>query len=106
MESGWELVPDLLRRLVDRRPEGQLLLGFAALAGSEEQLLSRGREKLLAKGCDLLMVNPIDRPGQGLESLKNGGWLLGPADQVEACATQHKLALAHQLLNRLRKLAA
>ena len=106
MESGWELVPDLLRRLACRRPEGQLVLGFAALAGSEEQLLSRGREKLLTKGCDLLMVNPIDRPGQGLESCQNGGWLLGPAEQIEACAPQHKLALAHHLLDRLRRLAS
>ncbi|QNJ18698.1 phosphopantothenoylcysteine decarboxylase / phosphopantothenate--cysteine ligase [Synechococcus sp. A18-25c] len=106
MESGWELVPDLLGQLAGRRPEGQLVLGFAALAGSEEHLLSRGREKLLSKGCDLLMVNPIDRPGQGLESSQNGGWLLGPAEEIEACPPQHKLELAHHLLNCLRRLAA
>ena len=106
MESGWQLVPDLLGQLAGRRPEGQLVLGFAALAGSEEHLLSRGREKLLSKGCDLLMVNPIDRPGQGLESSQNGGWLLGPAEEIEACPPQHKLELAHHLLNCLRRLAA
>ena len=46
MESGWELVPDLLRRLVDRRPEGQLLLGFAALAGSKSSC-----SPLVARSC-------------------------------------------------------
>ncbi len=104
MEVGWELVPDLLSRLVNRRPKDQLVLGFAAMAGSEQQMLSRGRDKLRAKGCDLMMVNPIDRPGQGLGSAWNGGWLLGPAEQIEACAMEHKLGLAHKLLDRLSAL--
>ena len=104
IEGGWSLVPDLLEGLVRSRPQGQALLGFAALAGTDEQLLERGRQKLRAKGCDLLMVNPVDRPGQGLESDQNAGWLLGPGDRCQICPLEDKLELAHRLLDRLLEL--
>ena len=101
MQDGWQLVPDLLQGLVSRRSAGQSLLGFAALAGPDEQLLELGRSKLHAKGCDLLMVNPIDRPGQGLDSSLNAGWLLGPGDRHQQCPLEDKLVLSHRLLDRL-----
>lgn len=104
MAQGWEPVPDLLQSLGARRSSQQHLLGFAALAGDDETLLRRGREKLQAKGCDLLMVNPVDRPDQGLDSDLNGGWLLGPGEREEAIPAVHKLALAHDLLDRLSQL--
>ena len=104
MEDGWQLVPDLLQGLVSRRVEGQSLLGFAALAGTEQQLLELGRSKHRAKGCDLLMVNPIDRPGQGLDSALNSGWLLGPGDRHQQCPLEDKLVLSHRLLDRLLEL--
>ena len=66
LSDGWELVPDLLKGLTARRPAGQSILGFAAMTGEDAELLRRGEEKRLRKGCDLMMVNPIDRPGQGL----------------------------------------
>ncbi len=100
MQSGWQEVPDLLRGLVLRRPPGQRLLGFAALTGSDDELLARGEEKRINKGCDLLFVNPIDRPDQGFAVDRNGGWLLaeGTAEQLPV---RSKLALAHDLLDRL-----
>lgn len=102
LSGGWEDVPDLLQQLVRQRPQVQRLLGFAALSGSEDVLLERGRIKLQAKGCDLLMVNPIDRPGQGFGDVRNGGWLLGDQLQLRLPAMS-KLALAHHLLTALRE---
>ena len=99
--QGWKQVPDLLQLLHARRPSGQVLLGFAALAGPDEDLIRLGREKARAKGCDLLFVNPIDRPDQGLDSALNGGWVLGPGERREGVHVMHKLALAHLLLDRL-----
>ena len=99
--QGWEQVPDLLQLLQARRPSGQVLLGFAALAGPDDDLIRLGREKAKAKGCDLLFVNPIDRPNQGLDSVLNGGWVLGPGERLEGVPVMHKLALAHLLLDRL-----
>ena len=99
LEQGWEPVPDLLEGLVNRRPSGQRILGFAALTGSDEELLLRGGEKRLRKGCDLLMVNPIDRVGEGFGEDNASGWLLGDGLQQRVPLTS-KLALAHDLLGR------
>ena len=101
MEGGWELVPDLLQSLVGRRSAGQSVLGFAALTGSDQLILELGRQKLQAKGCDLLMVNPVDRLGQGFDSDQNSGWLLGPGNHHQVCPLEDKLVLSHRLLDRL-----
>ena len=100
LTDGWELVPDLLQGLAEQRPAGQLILGFAALTGDDNALRRLGEEKRLRKGCDLLMVNPIDRPGQGFGQTCNGGWLLGDGWSKEMPVTG-KLQLAHQLLDAL-----
>ena len=97
-------MPDLLQSLFVHRAKNQALLGFAALAGTDDQLLELGRQKHHAKGCDLLMVNPIDRPGQGLDSALNSGWLLGPGDRYQLCPLEDKLVLSHCLLDRLLEL--
>ena len=99
LQAGWEPVPDLLRELVERRPEGQRILGFAAHSGD---VLLQARAKFARKGCDLLFANPIDRPGSGFGSEGTEGWLLGPGDAVTRLEQMGKLPLAHQLLTALR----
>jgi len=99
LQSGWEPVPDLLRELVEHRPVGQRILGFAAHSGD---VLPQARAKFARKGCDLLFANPIDLPDAGFGSAANQGWLLGPGDAVARLEPMGKLALAHQLLTALR----
>ena len=99
LQSGWEPVPDLLRELVEHRPAGQRILGFAAHSGD---VLPQARAKFARKGCDLLFANPIDLPDAGFGSAANQGWLLGPGDAVARLEPMGKLALAHQLLTALR----
>ncbi len=101
MSSAFEAVPDLLGEMVQRRTNGQILLGFAALTGNDFELEKLGKEKKLRKGCDLLMANPIDRIGQGFEKNANGGFLLGPKGMVKSIPVTSKLDLAHQLLDAL-----
>ena len=49
--------PDVLAELAAERPRaGQVLVGFAA---ETDDVLAHGREKLRAKGCDLLVVNEV-----------------------------------------------
>ncbi|MGC4153454.1 MAG: bifunctional phosphopantothenoylcysteine decarboxylase/phosphopantothenate--cysteine ligase CoaBC [Propionicimonas sp.] len=51
---------DILARLSAARPSGQVVVGFAAeTAGSPEELLRLGREKLTRKGCQLLVLNDV-----------------------------------------------
>lgn len=98
LTQGWEPVPDLLAALVAGRPQGQVILGFAAQSGD---VLAQARAKWQRKGCDLLFANPIDQPGSGFASTGNQGWLLGPGQRVERLEHAGKLALAHRLLTAL-----
>jgi len=98
LSQGWDAVPDLLAGLVATRPQGQVILGFAAHTGD---VLSQARAKWQRKGCDLLFANPIDQAGAGFASAANQGWLLGPGDQVERLEPLGKLELAHRLLSAM-----
>jgi len=63
--------PDILRGLVDRRPGGQVIVGFAAeTVESDDELIRRGQAKLARKGCDLLAVNAVGWQ-QGFEAEQN-----------------------------------
>ena len=77
------------------------MLGFAALSGSDDQIQALARGKRAAKGCDLLMANPIDRNGQGFGAAMNGGWLVKTDGSTEEVPVMDKLALAHRLLDQL-----
>lgn len=101
LKEGWEPVPDLLAELALKRPAGQKLIGFAALTGDDASLIERAATKFADKGCDLLMVNPIDRPGQGFDCSENGGWILGKDGQERKMPVVAKMLLAHQLLDAL-----
>jgi phosphopantothenoylcysteine decarboxylase/phosphopantothenate--cysteine ligase len=101
LQGGWEPVPDLLSALVQARPPGQRILGFAAQSGD---VLTQARAKFQRKGCDLLFANPIDQPDAGFGVATNQGWLLGPGAQIVRLPLSGKLALAHQLLSALRSL--
>ena len=96
--SGWAEVPDLLSNMTLHCRPDQLVLGFSALTGDDTRLLERAETKRLAKNCDLMMVNPVDREGQGFGDQPNGGWLLGDGWRRELPVTA-KLFLAHQLLD-------
>ncbi len=99
LENGLETTPDLLSELGKNRHKDQVLLGFSALTGKDEEIQKIGEAKRINKACDLLMANPIDRKGQGFESNSNGGFLLGPGGMVRAFPVTSKLDLAHDLLD-------
>jgi len=100
LASGWQAVPDLLAGLVERRPPGQRILGFAAQSG--EEVLSEARAKWARKGCDLLFANPIDQRDAGFGAEVNHGWLLGAPGGEQRLEQASKLAIAQQLLTALR----
>jgi phosphopantothenoylcysteine decarboxylase/phosphopantothenate--cysteine ligase len=69
--------PDILLELVGARPEGQLVVGFAAETGDATGgVLDHARVKLARKGCDLLLANAVG-DGQAFEQPDNAGWVLG-----------------------------
>jgi phosphopantothenoylcysteine decarboxylase / phosphopantothenate---cysteine ligase len=65
-----ELEPteDILSEVVARRHTGQLIIGFAA---ETENVVSHGRDKLLRKGADAIVLNDVSREGLGFDSDRN-----------------------------------
>ncbi len=99
-----EMTPDLIQNQTRKKLENQIFLGFAAETGSDNEIIEKGENKRVLKGCDLMMANPIDRDGQGFDQNFNSGFLLGPKKMVKKLSFSTKLSISHQLLNEIRNL--
>ncbi|WP_413677240.1 bifunctional phosphopantothenoylcysteine decarboxylase/phosphopantothenate--cysteine ligase CoaBC [Prochlorococcus sp. MIT 0916] len=99
-----EMTSDLIKTQTAKRLENQIFLGFAAETGSDQEIIEKGENKRILKGCDLLMANPIDRDGQGFDKNFNSGFLLGPKKMVKNLSFSTKLSISHQLLDEIRNL--
>ena len=99
-----ELTSDIIKNQTRKKLENQIFLGFAAETGSDNEIIEKGENKRVSKGCDLLMTNPIDRAGQGFDENFNSGFLLGPKKMVKNLSFSTKLAISHQLLDEIRNL--
>ena len=104
LPNSLELVPDILSELITNKRKNQIVLGFTALTGNDDEIKKITALKKATKGCDLIFANPIDRSGQGLDSPLNGGWLSGPNETMVPISTDSKLSIAHLLLDELIKL--
>jgi hypothetical protein len=75
--------------VVSKRP-GTLVIGFAA---ETENLIEHGRDKLLRKGADAIVLNDVSRPGIGFDSDRNAATFLTPKTAIELPEmTKHELA--------------
>ena len=99
-----EMTSDIIKNQTRKKLENQIFLGFAAETGSDNEIIEKGENKRISKGCDLLMTNPIDRAGQGFDENFNSGFLLGPKKMVKTLSFSTKLAISHQLLDEIRNL--
>ena len=97
-----EMTSDIIKNQTRKKLENQIFLGFAAETGSDNEIIEKGENKRVSKGCDLLMTNPIDRAGQGFDENFNSGFLLGPKKMVKNLSFSTKLAISHQLLDEIR----
>ena len=71
-----ELTTDVLSALVEYRTGEQVIIGFAAETGdADTSVLECGRQKLAAKGCDVLVVNDVG-PDGAFESATNEVYIL------------------------------
>ena len=70
-EDTWTVTfqktPDIAKELGDRKPDGQVLVGFAAeTVANDDELLQRATTKLQSKNCDVIVANRVgDRLGFG-----------------------------------------
>jgi phosphopantothenoylcysteine decarboxylase/phosphopantothenate--cysteine ligase len=77
-----ELEPtqDILAEVVQRRRDGLLVIGFAA---ETENALVHGRDKLLRKGADAIVLNDVSREGVGFDSDRNAVTFLTRQTAIE-----------------------
>ncbi len=71
---------DILAEIVQRRKPRVLVIGFAA---ETENVLTQGRDKLLRKGADAIVLNDVSREGLGFDADRNAATFLTPATAID-----------------------
>src|SRR4051812_45242093 len=94
--------PDILAELSRTRGDAAapILVGFAAETGDPRP---RARQKLAAKGIDLIVANDVSRHDAGFDVETNAAWLLA-ADGETELPLQLKSELAGKILDRVEHL--
>ncbi len=103
--TTWEVplepTTDVLQALGDRRPNGQVLVGFAAETGEEG--LSRAREKRERKRTDVIVYNDVGREDVGFDSEDNEVVIVG-AGEPRPVARAPKAMIAAAVLDEVERL--
>ena len=104
-EQPWtvtlEPTGDVLAQLGAKRRRGQVLIGFAADHG--ETGLARAREKLEAKGSDLIVFNDVSREDIGFDAGENEVVLVSAAGE-RRIRKAPKERIASEILDEIVKL--
>ncbi|MEO5680032.1 MAG: bifunctional phosphopantothenoylcysteine decarboxylase/phosphopantothenate--cysteine ligase CoaBC [Acidimicrobiales bacterium] len=96
-----EPTPDILGELGRRKPEGQVLVGFAA---ESDDVLANAAAKLAAKRLDLIVANDIGAPGTGFGHDTNAVTILGADGTSLPLAMRSKRAVAEAIVDALTPL--
>ncbi|HEX3663484.1 MAG TPA: bifunctional phosphopantothenoylcysteine decarboxylase/phosphopantothenate--cysteine ligase CoaBC [Acidobacteriaceae bacterium] len=92
-----EPTQDILAEVVERRRSGTLIIGFAA---ETEDIVAHGRDKLLRKGADAIVLNDVSREGVGFDSDRNAVTFL-TRDRAIELPEMTKRELADEILNEV-----
>lgn len=95
-----ERTTDILASLSAQRTT-QLIVGFAA---ETQDLLAQAKDKLTAKGLDLIIANDITTAGAGFGSDHNAATLIDRQGTVTPLSLMPKRALADAILDRAHEL--
>lgn len=94
---------DVLAGLAARRPDGQVVVGFAAeTAVDEADLVRLGTEKLARKGCQLLVLNDVS--GGAVFGAPDNRVLLLGASGLVGRAVGSKTSVAHAIVDAAQSL--
>lgn len=93
----FEPTEDILAEVVARKRDGQLIIGFAA---ETENVVAYGRDKLLRKGADAIVLNDVSREGVGFDSDRNAVTFLTRQTAIEL-PEMSKRDLADRILEEI-----
>ena len=93
--------PDILAEVAARKGS-RTVVGFAA---ETNDLLAHAREKLVRKGCDLIVANDVSRSDVGFEVDRNEVWIVGPGEEdLVHVPPASKEEVAARVLDRIAEL--
>jgi phosphopantothenoylcysteine decarboxylase / phosphopantothenate---cysteine ligase len=101
-EIELEPTEDILSRLATQRRAAQVLVGFAAEHG--DGALAYGREKLVRKGLDVIVINDISRADIGFDSEQNEVLILTRDGGEQHIARTAKGEVADHVLDQVGRL--
>lgn len=94
-----ERVPDLVAGLARQKRPSQKVIGFAAQTGRDEEMIAKGRAKLVQKQLDAIVINAIDRAYGGFGATDNQVFFLSRSGRLSSYPLASKLEIAHRLLD-------
>lgn len=96
----FEPTEDILAEVTAKKRPGALVIGFAA---ETENAVAHGREKLLRKGADAIVMNDVSREGIGFDSDNNAATFLTRSTAIDM-PEMTKRELAHRILDEVLSL--
>ncbi|MGC8548408.1 MAG: bifunctional phosphopantothenoylcysteine decarboxylase/phosphopantothenate--cysteine ligase CoaBC [Acidobacteriaceae bacterium] len=93
----FEPTEDILAEVASKKPAGALVIGFAA---ETEDAVNQGREKLLRKSADAIVMNDVSREGIGFDSDNNAATFLTRTKAIDM-PEMTKRELAHRILDEV-----
>lgn len=92
--------PDILCELGEKKPDGQVLVGFCM---ETQDLLLHAREKLEHKNCDFIVANNLFAEGAGFGTDTNTVTILGANGSETEPGNMSKQQLAHIILDLAKR---
>ncbi|MEL6251092.1 MAG: bifunctional phosphopantothenoylcysteine decarboxylase/phosphopantothenate--cysteine ligase CoaBC [Bacteroidota bacterium] len=103
MQIPLKRTKDILKSLGEKKPEGQILVGFAMETENE---LDNAQKKLFKKKMDFVVLNSLRDKGAGFKHDTNKVTIMDQAGNVEALPLKSKEELAGDILQKVIKLFA
>jgi phosphopantothenoylcysteine decarboxylase/phosphopantothenate--cysteine ligase len=98
-----EPTPDILAGLGASKPDGQVLVGFAA---ETHDLLANAEQKLRRKHLDLIVANDVGAPGVGFQHDTNAVTILGVGGTARVVELADKRTIARAVLDSVSAVRA
>ncbi len=96
-----ECIPDIVADLASRKRPDQILVGFAAQTGTDQEVVTAAKDKLVRKGLDAIAANAVNSSQTGFGTDTNQATFIDKDGKFLATPLCSKLELAHRLLDFL-----
>jgi len=94
-----EYIPDIVADLAKHKRPDQVLVGFAAQTGTDQEVFLAAQEKLQRKGLDAIAANAVNSEQTGFGTDTNQATFIAKNGNTQSTPLCSKLELAHRLFD-------